>query len=95
MMTTEQIAVGGLSCINLMQERIDDVMDRIKLENTRQWVRDELERCVNFWLEKGMDKVHGGVYTCLDREGKIFSTDKYVPVDISAYLWELSHERKG
>ena len=64
--------------MNLMQERIDDVMDRIKLENTRQWVRDELERCVNFWLEKGMDKVHGGVYTCLDRKGEIYSTDKSV-----------------
>ncbi len=25
-----------------------------------------------------MDRVHGGVYTCLDREGKVYSTDKSV-----------------
>ena len=26
---------------------------------------------VRFWLENGMDPVNGGVYTCLDREGKL------------------------
>ena len=49
-----------------------------KLQETRQWFREELERCVNFWLKNGMDPVHGGVYTCLDRTGKIYSTDKSV-----------------
>ena len=31
-----------------------------------------------FWLEKGMDPVYGGVYTCLDREGNIMDTTKSV-----------------
>lgn len=31
-----------------------------------------------FWLEHGLDKVNGGVYTCLDREGRIFDTTKSV-----------------
>ncbi len=53
-------------------------MDRNKLVETRQWIKEELERCINFWLTNGMDKEHGGVYTCLDREGKIYSTDKSV-----------------
>ena len=53
-------------------------MDKVKLQKTQIWVRSELEACLNFWLKNGMDKVHGGVYTCLDREGKIFSTDKSV-----------------
>ena len=53
-------------------------MDREKLISARGWIRSELERCVNFWLENGMDKEHGGVYTCLDRQGKVFSTDKSV-----------------
>ena len=53
-------------------------MDKCKLQQTQTWVREELERCVDFWLKHGMDRVHGGVYTCLDREGKIFSTDKSV-----------------
>lgn len=44
----------------------------------RQWARQELERSVDFWLKNGMDPVHGGVYTCLDRTGNIYSTDKSV-----------------
>ena len=53
-------------------------MNREKLQETRLWFQEELERCVNFWLKNGMDPVHGGVYTCLDRTGKIYSTDKSV-----------------
>ncbi len=49
-----------------------------KLVEARQWVRKELEACADFWLKNGLDRKHGGVYTCLDREGKIFSTDKSV-----------------
>ena len=54
------------------------MMDKTKLLQTRSWVQSELERCISFWLENGMDKEHGGVYTCLDREGKVYSTDKSV-----------------
>ena len=53
-------------------------MERTKLLAAQQWIREELDRCVEFWLKNGMDKVHGGVYTCLDRQGKVFSTDKSV-----------------
>ena len=53
-------------------------MEQIRLRQTQAWIREELDRCVNFWLKNGMDSVHGGVYTCLDRTGKIFSTDKSV-----------------
>ena len=42
------------------------------------WIKAELDKCVNFWLKNGMDSVHGGVYTCLDRKGEIYSTDKSV-----------------
>lgn len=56
---------------------MDDV-NRRKLEDTRRWVESELETCVNFWLEHGMDKKFGGVYTCLDRRGEVYSTDKSV-----------------
>ena len=51
---------------------------KTKLTETRTWVREELERCVDFWLKNGMDPVNGGVYTCLDRTGRIYSTDKSV-----------------
>lgn len=48
------------------------------LKQTQTWVREELARCVDFWLKNGMDHEHGGVYTCLDRTGRIYSTDKSV-----------------
>ena len=53
-------------------------MDKAKFQATHQWVKDELKRSVDFWLKYGMDKEHGGVYTCIDRKGKIYSTDKSV-----------------
>ncbi len=53
-------------------------MDRKRLQETREWVRKELASSAEFWLKYGMDKEHGGVYTCLDRKGEIYSTDKSV-----------------
>lgn len=53
-------------------------MDKNRLREHQIWLRDELDRCVRFWLDHGMDPVYGGVYTCLDREGNVFSTDKSV-----------------
>ena len=31
-----------------------------------------------FWLEKGIDKENGGIYTCLDREGVLYDSTKSV-----------------
>lgn len=53
-------------------------MDRQKLLDTQAWAREELDRSARFWLEHGMDREHGGVYTCLDRKGETYSTDKSV-----------------
>lgn len=53
-----------------------ETTERLKAE--RAWIQDQLKTCVAFWLEHGMDPEYGGVYTCLDREGNIYSTDKSV-----------------
>lgn len=53
-------------------------MNKEFLLDTKKWVNEELERSVSFWLKNGIDRVNGGVYTCLDRTGKIYSTDKSV-----------------
>ena len=53
-------------------------MDREYLMQTQAWIREELDICLNFWLKNGIDKENGGVYTCLDRTGRIYSTDKSV-----------------
>jgi N-acylglucosamine 2-epimerase len=50
----------------------------MNLAQERKWIQKELEAVADFWLTNGMDKVHGGVYTCLDKDGKVFSTDKSV-----------------
>ena len=44
-----------------------------------RWYREELvERIMPFWLEHGLDRVNGGVYTCLDRDGTLMDTTKSV-----------------
>ena len=40
--------------------------------------RDLVEDVLPFWLKFGLDKVHGGVYTCLDRDGTLMDSTKSV-----------------
>ena len=41
--------------------------------------RSELyDRCIPFWLNNAKDDVNGGIANCVDRFGKIYSTDKSV-----------------
>ena len=45
----------------------------------RDRYRDDLtEHILPFWLKHGLDRKHGGIYTCLDREGKLMDTTKSV-----------------
>ena len=37
-----------------------------------------MDSVLPFWLEKSQDKEFGGYFTCLDREGNVFDTDKFV-----------------
>ncbi len=41
--------------------------------------RDELlHNIVPFWLTRSQDRVFGGYFTCLDRRGNVFDTDKFI-----------------
>lgn len=52
--------------------------------------RDDLQNDIlEFWLKNSIDWEHGGVYTCLDREGKIYGTDKSVWFQ-GRTLWALA-----
>ena len=53
-------------------------MDRMKFRAERQWIRSQLANVSDFWLKNGWDHVNGGVTTCLDRAGQVYSTDKSV-----------------
>ncbi len=39
---------------------------------------DLTENIMPFWMAHGWDRVHGGVYTCLDRDGSLMDTTKSV-----------------
>ncbi len=53
-------------------------MDCKKIESIRLWAKDQLDLCEKFWCDNAIDDVNGGIYTCLDRKGEIYSTDKSV-----------------
>ena len=40
--------------------------------------KDLIENILPFWLKNGLDRKHGGVYTCLDRDGSLMDTTKSV-----------------
>ena len=53
-------------------------MEQQELKQIRQWAKDELQRSTGFWLQYGIDAQNGGIYTCLARDGTLFSSDKSV-----------------
>ncbi len=65
-------------------------MDKQKLIEAQKWIKNELNVCADFWLKNGMDKENGGVYTCLDRKGEVYSTDKSVWMQ-GRCAWTFAH----
>ncbi len=48
-------------------------------KKTAQQYKDELlDRCLPFWLRFSPDRDYGGYFTCLDREGRVYDTDKFI-----------------
>ncbi|HHT22740.1 MAG TPA: AGE family epimerase/isomerase [Bacteroidales bacterium] len=47
------------------------------------------ENIIPFWLEKSIDKEFGGYFTCLDRKGNVFDTDKFIWLQ-GRQVWMLS-----
>ncbi len=48
-----------------------------------------LESVVPFWLSHSVDREYGGYFTCLDRNGKVYDTRKYVWLQGRA-VWTFS-----
>lgn len=44
---------------------------------------------IPFWLRHSLDRDHGGYFTCLDRDGSVYDTRKYVWLN-GRQLWTLS-----
>jgi N-acylglucosamine 2-epimerase len=43
-----------------------------------QYKNELLENILPFWLTNSKDEVNGGFFTCLNREGKVYDTDKFM-----------------
>lgn len=56
--------------------RLFFTMDFKKL--AEQYKGELINNVLPFWLEKSQDREFGGYMTCLDREGKVYDTDKFV-----------------
>ncbi|KAF7651943.1 hypothetical protein LDENG_00103340 [Lucifuga dentata] len=50
----------------------------VKLEEYRKQIRSELDRVVDFWLKHSHDTLHGGFFTCIGRDGRVYDELKYV-----------------
>lgn len=51
-------------------------MDFRKLAS--EYKSELFERIIPFWLEKSQDEEFGGYFSCLDRDGSVFDTDKFI-----------------
>lgn len=43
-----------------------------------QYKSELLDKVMPFWLEKSQDLENGGYFTCLNRDGSVFDTDKFI-----------------
>ena len=54
-------------------------METLNFKQLAQQYKDELlENCLPFWLEKSQDHEFGGYFSCLNRDGSVFDTDKFI-----------------
>lgn len=53
-------------------------MNKEYFENLLSFYEKELDNTLDFWYNHGYDKVNGGFYTCLERNGDVYDTDKSV-----------------
>ena len=61
----------------MVQEISSDVASRIM--NYSELYHEELVKNVlPFWLQHSKDEEHGGYFTCLDQQGKVYDTDKFM-----------------
>ncbi len=52
---------------------------KIDFKELENLYKEELfENVLPFWLDNSLDKEFGGYFTCLDRKGKVFDTDKFI-----------------
>lgn len=66
-----------------------------KIAGYKAQYRDELfENVLPFWEKFSIDKEHGGYFTCLDFDGKVFDTDKFIWLQArQAWLFSMLYNK--
>ncbi len=54
-----------------------------------QYKSELLDRVMPFWMENSIDAEFGGYFTCLERDGEVFDTDKFIWLQ-GREVWMLS-----
>ena len=65
-----------------------------------QYKNELFENVLPFWLHRSQDFEQGGYYTCLNRRGEVFDTDKFVwlqgrEVWLFSMLYNMPHQELG
>ncbi len=73
-----------------MTEATADAAAAADIPRLREKYRRNLEDSViPFWLDHSLDREHGGYWTCLERDGSVFDTDKFMWMQ-GRGVWMLS-----
>ena len=63
-------------------------------ELVTQYKNELLGNVLPFWLENSQDKECGGYFTCLERDGKVFDTDKFIwPQGREVWLFAMLYNK--
>lgn len=58
--------------------------------------KELVEKVIPFWEKNSIDNIHGGFFSCLTREGKVFDTDKFVWLQGRAvYTFSMLYNQLG
>jgi N-acylglucosamine 2-epimerase len=53
-------------------------MDQIIADYSQQYRKELFDSVVPFWIQHSPDTEYGGYFTCLDRRGEVYDTDKFM-----------------
>ena len=58
-------------------------------DQAQQYLGNLLEDVLPFWQRHSLDRECGGYFTCLDRKGEVYDTDKFVWLQ-ARQVWTFS-----
>ena len=53
-------------------------MDELNLKSILDYVSQDFDRVISFWLKNSHDHVFGGFFNCIDENGRVYDETKYI-----------------